>query len=155
MEIDKIYLFFILYRKKVDVLALTEKQEKFCRNVVSGMTTKDAYMSAYNTKCNDNTAWVEATRLLNKADIQEKIKALRKPLEEAAQAKAQNARQEQIEFIKKRIAICEQKEDEQSLIRWNEQLNKIYALYKETETEEKQESNVNNLDLNILRKLAN
>ena len=147
--------FFILHRKKVDILALTEKQEKFCRNIVSGMTTKDAYISAYNTSCKDQTAWVEATRLLNREDIQNKIQALKKPIEIAVQANVQNARQEQIEFIKKRIAICEQKEDEQSLIRWNEQLNKIYALYKEVEQEEKQDQTVNNLDTNILRKLAN
>ena len=34
-------------------------------------------------------------------------------------------------------------------------LNKLYALYKETEQEEKQDHTVNNLDTSILRKLAN
>lgn len=155
LEIDFFYLFFILHRKKVDILALTEKQEKFCRNIVSGMTTKDAYISAYNTKCNDNTAWVEATRLLNKEDIQAKIKALRKPLEEAAQAKAQNARQKQIDFIQSRIEHCLAVGDEQSIIRYTDMLSKIHGLYKEVEQEKTQDQTVNNLDTNILRKLAN
>ena len=65
-----------------------------------------------------------------------------------------NERQQQIDFIKSRIAECIKKDDEQSLIRWNEQLNKIYALYKETETEQKTDNKVNNLDTGTLIKLA-
>ena len=133
----------------------SKKQEKFCQCIVSGMSGKDSYLAAYDTNGSDQFLYNESSKLLLREDIQARIKTLRKPLEQAAQIKGLNARQEQIEFIKKRIAICEQKEDEQSLIRWNEQLNKIYALYKEVEQEEKQDQTVNNLDTNILRKLAN
>lgn len=136
-------------------MALTPKQEKFCQCVVSGMSYKDSYITAYDTNCSDRTALTEGSKLALRDDIQKRILSLTKPIQEAAQITGLNARQEQIEFIKKRIAICEQKEDEQSLIRWNEQLNKIYALYKEVEQEEKQDQTVNNLDTNILRKLAN
>ena len=134
---------------------LTPKQENFCRLVASGKDYTTAYLTAYDWNGSNAGAANEGLILANKPDIQARIQTLLKPLEIAAQKESVNARQQQIEFIKKRIAICEQKEDEQSLIRWNEQLNKIYALYKEVEQEEKQDQTVNNLDTNILRKLAN
>ncbi len=134
-------------------MALTEKQEKFCRAIVSGMTNKDAYMSAYNCQ-SENAAWIESTKLLNREDIQAKIKTLRKPIELKVQTEAINARQKQIEAIQERIEICKAKEDEQSLIRYYDMLNKIFALYKETETEVKPESTVNNLDISVLKRLS-
>ena len=75
-------------------------------------------------------------------------------IEEAYKIDTVNARQQQIDFIKSRIAECIKKDDEQSLIRWNEQLNKIYALYKEQENEQKTDNKVNNLDTGTLIKLA-
>lgn len=133
---------------------LTEKQEKFCRNIVSGMTNKDAYISAYNSKGTDQNAWNESGKLLTRDDIQERIKVLRIPVEKAAQVQAINARQKQIEFIQSRIEHCLTTEDEQSIIRYTDMLNKINALYKDTEQEQKQESTVNNLDISTLRKLS-
>lgn len=134
-------------------MALTEKQEKFCRSIVSGMTNKDAYQAAYNCQ-SDNAAWIESTKLLNRDDIQARIKALRKPIELKVQTDAINARQKQIDAIHERIEICKAKEDEQSLIRYYDMLNKIYALYKESEQETKQESTVNNLDTSVLKRLS-
>ena len=134
-------------------MALTEKQRAFCRNIVSGMTNKDAYISAYN--CNsDNAAWIESTKLLNRNDIQAEIKTLRKPIELKVQTQALNARQQQIDFIQSRIEHCLKVEDEQSIIRYTDMLNKINALYKETETEQKTDSSVNNLDTSVLKRLS-
>ena len=135
-------------------MALTPKQEKFCQCIVSGMSGKDSYLSAYDTNGNVNNAYVESSKLLLRDDIQKRILELRKPQEEAAKIQGFNARQKQIEEIEKRIEICKQKEDEQSLIRYYDMLNKIYALYKETEQETKQESNVNNLDTSLLKRLS-
>ena len=132
---------------------LTEKQEKFCRNIVSGMNNKEAYQGAYNCQ-SDNAAWIESTKLLQRDDIQEKIKTLRKPIELAVQAKVLSARETQIQFIQSRIDACLAKDDEQSVIRYTDMLNKINALYKESEQQEKSESSVNNLDLNTLKKLS-
>jgi phage terminase small subunit len=135
-------------------MALTEKQEKFCRAIVSGMTNKDAYMSAYNCQ-SENAAWIESTKLLNREDIQAKIKTLRKPIELKVQTEAINARQKQIEAIQERIELCKQKDDEQSLIRYYDMLNKIYALYKDNEQDNnKPESTVNNLDISVLKRLS-
>ena len=135
-------------------MALTPKQEKFCQCIVSGMSGKDSYLSAYDTKCNEQVAYNEASKLLLREDIQKRIFDIRKPLEQAAQIKALNAREQQIKAIQERIELCKQKDDEQSLIRYYDMLNKIYALYKETETEVKPESTVNNLDISVLKRLS-
>ncbi len=135
-------------------MALTPKQEKFCQCIVSGMSGKDSYLSAYDTKCSDQVAYNEASKLLLREDIQKRIFTIRKPLEQAAQIKALSARDKQIQEIEQRIQLCKQKEDEQSLIRYYDMLNKIYALYKETETEQKPESTVNNLDISVLKRLS-
>jgi phage terminase small subunit len=132
---------------------LTPKQNKFCEYIVSGLSGKDSYLKAYNCK-SEKAACIESTKLLKRDDITARITELRKPIVNLAQNTAINERQQQIDFIKSRIQECIKKDDEQSLIRWNEQLNKIYALYKETETTEKQESTVNNLDAATLRKLS-
>lgn len=135
-------------------MTLTPKQEKFCQCIVSGMSGKDSYLSAYDTKCSEQVAYNEASKLLLREDIQKRIFTMRKPLEQAAQIKALNAREQQIDAIQKRIAVCIAKEDETSLIRYYDMLNKIYALYKETETEQKPESTVNNLDISVLKRLS-
>lgn len=135
-------------------MTLTPKQEKFCQCIVSGMSGKDSYLSAYDTKCNANTAYVEANKLLLREDIQKRIFTLRKPQEQAAQIKALSARDKQIEFIQSRIDHCLSIGDEQSIIRYTDMLNKVYALYKETETEVKPESTVNNLDIGVLKRLS-
>lgn len=135
-------------------MALTPKQEKFCQCIVSGMSGKESYLTAYDTKCNDNTAYVEASKLMLREDIQKRIFTLRKPQEEAAKIQGLNARQQQIDFIQSRIEHCLKVDDEQSIIRYTDMLNKINALYKETEQEQKTESNVNNLDTGILKRLS-
>jgi phage terminase small subunit len=135
-------------------MALTPKQEKFCQCIVSGMSGKDSYLTAYDTKCNANTAYTEANKLLLREDIQKHIFTLRKPVEQAAQIKALNAREQQIEFIQSRIQHCLSVDDEQSIIRYTDMLNKINALYKETEQEIKPESTVNNLDISVLKRLS-
>lgn len=135
-------------------MALTPKQEHFCQCVVSGMSYKDSYLTAYDTNCTDRTALNEASKLALREDIQNRIKTLSEPVQKAAQVKALNAREEQIAFIRERIAICKQKEDEASIIRYTDMLNKINALYKDTEAEQKQESSVVKLDMDTLKKLS-
>lgn len=135
-------------------MALTEKQERFCRCIVSGMTNKDSYITAYESKGSEQNAWNEAGKLLAREDIQARLAVLRKPLEEAARTKALTARDEQIAFIRERIAICKQKEDEQSIIRYTDMLNKINALYKDTEEAKQEQNTVVNLDMDTLKKLS-
>lgn len=135
-------------------MALTPKQEKFCQCVVSGMSYKDSYLTAYDANCIDRTALNEGSKLALREDIQDRIKALSIPVQKAAQVKALNAREEQIAFIRERIAICQQKEDEQSIIRYTDMLNKINALYKDTEEAKQEQNTVVNLDMDTLKKLS-
>ena len=135
-------------------MALTPKQEHFCRCIVSGMTGKDSYIQAYDTKANDNTIRNEANKLLMRDDITERIAELSKPLQNHARNTAISAKQQQIDFILERIEICKAKEDEQSIIRYTDMLNKINALYKDTEPEQKAESQIVNIDTDMLKKLT-
>lgn len=135
-------------------MALTPKQEAFCREYVgNGGNATQAYLTAYDSKSPVSAAQ-EGYRLLQSDDVQVYLKSLNKPLEEAARTKALTARDEQIAFIRERIAICKQKEDEQSIIRYTDMLNKINALYKDNEPEQKQTSPIGNLDMDALRKLT-
>lgn len=135
-------------------MALSPKQERFCQCIVSGMSGKDSYITAYESSCKPDTAYVEANRLLNREDIQSRLSVLRKPLEEAAQTRALSAREEQIAFIQERIAICKTKEDESSIIRYTEMLNRIYTLYRDTEAPEAPEHKVTQLDISTLKRLS-
>ena len=134
-------------------MGLTPKQEKFCQNIVSGMDNITSYMSAYDCQSR-NAANTESNKLLMRDDITERIMEIRKPVINLIQNKQISEREKQIKEIKQRIEICKQKEDEQSLIRYYDMLNKIYSLYKESDTEQKPESSVNNLDISTLKRLS-
>ena len=136
------------------MIKLTPKQEKFCQYIVSGMSGKESYIKAYNTKATEQVIFNESSKLLKRDDITQRIKELRKPLENHYQNIAQNERQKQIDFILERIELCKQKDDEQSIIRYTDMLNKILALYKEQENEQKTDNKVNKLDTTTLIKLA-
>lgn len=135
-------------------MSLTPKQEKFCLCIVEGMSGKDAYYTAYNTTCNEKTAYTESTNLLKRDDITERIKELRKPLENHAQNVSITERQKHIDFIKERIEICKQKEDENSILRYMDQLAKIGGYYKESDKEDKPENNIAKLDTTTLLRLV-
>ena len=135
-------------------MALTQKQELFCQNVVSGMSYKDAYINAYNTKAKDATIRTESARLALQEEIQARIKTLSKPMQDAAKIQGLNVRQERIEYIKKRIELCEKREDEQSIIRYTDMLNKIDNLYKDNEEQKDNDNKLTSLDTSILEKIA-
>ena len=86
--------------------------------------------------------------------MNERIKELRKPIINLEQNRIISEREKQIAEIKERIEICKQKEDETSLIKYYDMLNKIYSLYREVETEKTQDQAVNNLDVETLKKLS-
>ncbi len=58
---------------------LTDKQEKFCINVASGMTLCDAYKNSYDAEnMKDDTIYPEASKLAADHKIATRIKMLRK-----------------------------------------------------------------------------
>lgn len=135
-------------------MALTIKQDNFCNYIAMGKEQRESYMLAYNCQ-SEQAASVESTKLLKRDDITERIKELRKPIINLQQNKIISERERQIKEIQERISICKQKEDEQSLIRYYDMLNKIYALYKDNETEQKTDNKLETLDSNALQKLLN
>lgn len=61
----------------------TVKQEKFCHEVARGQTLTDAYMAAYDaSNMQRNVIQNEASKLMNKPVIQERVRTILKELEE-------------------------------------------------------------------------
>lgn len=132
---------------------LTAKQEQFCKNIVSGMDNRTAYMNAYDCK-SESSASIESTKLLKRDDITARIKTLNKPIINYFENTTISERKKQIDFIQERIQACLDKDDEQSVIRYTEMLNKIFSLYKDAETEQKQSSTVTKIDTDTLKRLT-
>ena len=134
---------------------LTPKQEKFCQCIVSGMSGKDSYITAYENKSNDNTAYKEAMKLLDREDIQARIKDLRKPLELQAKTQALSERDKKKAIINERIQACITKEDDAAIARYIDILNKMDAEYISVNVN-KTDSNTDltNLDLSTLKTLS-
>lgn len=132
---------------------LTQKQEKFCNAIVSGMTAKDAYYAAYNTKCGAKTAYTEATRLLSKESIQKHIEELRKPLEHHAITVATSDREKKRSFLWNVINDSEQ--DMNNRLRAVDLLNKMDSEYINTNLNLDNSTNVlDNVDIDTLKQLT-
>jgi len=69
--------------KKSKKKKLTPKQEKFARNVASGMTQVDAYRDAYDTKTtNKNSQRVRALHEIRKTNVADMIEDLKRRAEQ-------------------------------------------------------------------------
>lgn len=68
---------------------LTAKQEKFCQNIISGMSGADAYRNSYNCqKTKDDVIYVRASELIRKPDIAARIEFLRQEIVEKSEITA-------------------------------------------------------------------
>ena len=68
---------------------LTDKQEKFCLNIVNGMTQADAYRDAYDAEnMADDTIYAEASKLMANHKISTRVQELR---DKAASSKIMSA----------------------------------------------------------------
>lgn len=57
---------------------LTAKQEKFAQNIITGMTQADAYRNSYNAeKMTDKQIWEEASKLMAKPKVAQRVQELR------------------------------------------------------------------------------
>ena len=127
-------------------MALTPKQEKFCQCIVSGMSGKDSYMTAYN--CNsDNTAYQESYVLLQREDIKEYITALKKPIEKQVISERQKKRQWLWDIIE------DPSISESDRLRAMDILNKMDSEYINHTITEEHKTNISGLDTDTLKKL--
>jgi phage terminase small subunit len=107
---------------------LTPKQEKFCQCIVSGMSKKDSYKTAYN--CNsDRVASNESTVLLKRDDITARIKELNKPVINHAQNVAISEYERIKTLLWDRIQYCIENNDDSSIVKYTDQINKMNQTY--------------------------
>ena len=130
---------------------LTPKQEKFCQCVISGMSGKDSYITAYENNSNDNTAYKEAMKLLDREDIQVRIKELRKPLELHAKTTALSERDRKRAWLWNMI---ENAANDSDRIRAMDILNKMDSEYINIQRIEKDETPISELDTDKLIELT-
>ena len=133
-------------------MALTPKQEKFCQCIVSGMSGKDSYLTAYD--CNsDTTAYQESYVLLQRDDIKEYISTLKKPIEQHAIDTAINEREKKRQWLWRMIETAESDSDR---LRAMDILNKMDSEYININRNiQDDQTAISNLDTNTLRLIAN
>ncbi len=135
-------------------MALTEKQESFCRNIISGMTGKDAYITAYNSKGSDQNAYNEASKLLAREDIQKRLEVLRKPLEMHAKTSAITETERIKAILWEELENARQQQDHTAIARYTDQLNKLNNAYKDNNSVEDNTNDIGSLDTSKLLKLV-
>lgn len=135
-------------------MSLTPKQERFCQCIVSGMSGKDSYCTAYNNNSNPNTAYNEALKLLNRDDIQGRIKELRKPLEIQAQTNAITETERIKAILWEEIANARAQQDHAAIARYTDQLNKLNNAYKDAGTQTDSTNGLDNIDNDVLKKIT-
>ena len=130
---------------------LTPKQEKFCECIVGGMSGKDAYITAYNSSGSDQNAYNESSKLLAREDIQERLKVLRKPLEEHVRTTIISEREKKRAWLWNMI---ENANNDSDRIRAMDILNKMDSEYINIQRIEKDETPISELDTNKLIELT-
>ena len=135
---------------------LSNKQKQFCKNVVSGMTYKDSYIDAYNTKCSEQVAYNESSKLMLREDIQKEIKRISEPLEKAYQSNVLSEREKKKAIIWERIQYCMDNGNDNAVARYMDILNKMDSEYLNININ-KEENNtpLDNIDAETLKRLAN
>ena len=129
---------------------LTPKQEKFCRCVVSGMTYKDSYMTAYDCK-SDNAAYIEGTKLMKRDDINSYISHLRKPIEKKVINTVISEREKKRAWLWNMI---ENATNDSDRIRAMDILNKMDSEYINIQRIEQEQSTVDTMDTDTLLRLV-
>jgi hypothetical protein len=63
-------------------MKLTAKQEKFCQNILAGMSQADAYRNSFNVKTNTKAATIQdsASKLMANPLVSQRVIDLRKPV---------------------------------------------------------------------------
>ena len=137
------------------IVKLTPKQEKFCRCVVSGMSAKDSYLTAYDTKCNDRVAINEGSKLMLRDDIRQAIENMTKPLQEIAQQTALTERERIKTILWERLQKAIEREDDATIVKYTDQINRMNAEYININRNiDDRQAEIDQLDADTLRRLA-
>ena len=117
---------------------LTEKQEKFVRCLVEGMTQADAYRSAYSTKnMSDKTVHEAASRLASDSKVSARLSELRGQLTQGTIMTAQ-------ERLKWLTELINSEEDTAAKLKAIDIMNKMQGEYvQKVEAQVTNEVNIN------------
>ena len=108
---------------------LTQKQMNFCKTYIeNGGNGTQAYLTAYDSN-SPASATIEASRMLDREDIQEYLVKLRKPIEKAVKRKIINEREYKKKLIQERIEECIERGDDAAIARYIEIWNKMDGEY--------------------------
>lgn len=134
---------------------LTIKQANFCEEYIkNGGNGTQAYLTAYDSN-SPTSAQIEASRLLDREDIQEYLRKLRKPIEKAVLRKVINEREYKKKLIQERIEECVARGDDAAIARYIEIWNKMDGEYVNINKDiTERETDIKNLDNATLLKLA-
>lgn len=136
-------------------MSLTPKQEKFCQCIVSGMSAKDSYKTAYNTQASEQVIYNESAKILAREDVTKRIEELRKPLENHARTTALTEREKKRSILWERIQVCINNNDDAAVARYMDILNKMDAEYININRNiEDKAADIKQLDTSILEKLV-
>lgn len=108
---------------------LTGKQEKFCQNIIKGMSQSDAYRDAYDVKkgTKDKSVHEQASVLMSDLNISSRIEELKNAIaEEVKYTQADCFRQ-----LQKAFNLGELKQDPQAMKACAEACAKLLGLNKE------------------------
>lgn len=134
---------------------LTQKQMAFCEEYTrNGGNGTQAYLTAYDSN-SKTVAGIEASRLLDKPDIQAYLMKLRKPIEKAVKRKIINEREYKKKLIQERIDECVERGDDAAIARYLEIWNKMDGEYVNiTKDITESDANIKELDTATLQILA-
>ena len=135
-------------------MALTAKMMKFCDEYIKCGNATQAYISAYDSN-GGPSAGIEASRLMQREDIQAYIMKLRKPIEKAVKRKIINEREYKKKLIQERIDECVARGDDAAIARYLEIWNKMDGEYINiTKDITDNDADIRNLDTATLQLLA-
>ena len=132
-------------------MSLTPKQQKFCQCIVSGMSGKDSYLTAYDSN-STTSAYSESYNLLQRDDIKAYIETLKKPIETNLQKTAISERQKKRQWLWDMIENPSISESDR--LRAMDILNKMDSEYiQTTHNISESKTNISGLDTDTLKQL--
>lgn len=134
-------------------MALTPKQEKFCREVASGKDYTTAYLNSYDWNGSKQGAANEAMILANKKEIQDKITTLIKPIEIQAQRQGISETERIKEILWEELQNARNQQDHAAVSRYIAEINKLNGAYKDNNINDDTNS-LDNMDTSKLLKLV-
>ena len=111
---------------------LTSKQEKFCLNIVKGMTKYDSYIDAYDAEnMQDATIYAKASSMCKEDKISIRIRELKEPIEKAIREELKYTALESFKKLNEiqEMALAEEKKEYNSAIKAEDLKGKLANLY--------------------------